>query len=351
MKMTRLQSDIGSSGYRQPYRAKIPRGFSQVLAPRWLGWSLSDYLYAVPGMTSTGFLSTWRSANVSDNTSTNPILLNGQMLRTIHANLVSDEALTATTSLGYNTMRFWIDYVKVKHTFKNQSNRDAKITLYNITPRKDVTYQYQSGVAPNLIITRAANPWEDWDLGYKDMSAQLPPGYQNWTQVPGTTPFKSGRFMQNWKVKAMTSFTLKEGKTHTHTTFLSPKYPLNVADTAIDPDLDTTSTVLNNAANVDWKKGVAHFIMYTVSGPLIHDNADGNITTGRSKVEYLVSGSARFRAIGKNRTIMNHFGGLDTNVGADEEDEMDEETHQMELRYREPASARVAGDPGTVPGM
>lgn len=123
-----------------------------------------------------------------------------------------------------------------------------------------------------------------------------------------------------------------------------------MSDAVVDPDQDPSANNLFNLSNTDWAKGVAHMIMYTISGPMVHDNSDGNVTTGRSRVEYIATGNARFRAIGKNRTLMFHYGGFDTNVAVADEEEMDATTHQLELAYRDPTLARVAGDPGTVPG-
>ena len=105
MKLTTFQSDVGSSGYRQTYYSKIPRGFSQILAPRWFGWTLSGGLGCNPGVRDVGYLRSWNGSNTSDSTGSQAALLNILMMRTMCANLASDEVLSGSGTTGYNTIR------------------------------------------------------------------------------------------------------------------------------------------------------------------------------------------------------------------------------------------------------
>lgn len=328
MKLTSLQGEVSSSSYRQPYRSKVPRGFSQILAPRWIGWNASNVMYVASGRQISGMLTCYKNTNTNDTTGRKEWMFSFDHFNGIHSNLVRDEAW-GTLTQGFNTLRYWVDYCKVSHRFRNSSNRAVNITLYNITPRKDMLSQ----VTVSGVVQQGQSPIQDWALGYKEMQEVIEPhlpgaagDYTDWSEVPGTTPFKSGRFMSNWRVTAKSSFTLQPGKEHVHVTFLSPKFPFNVLDNAADK--------LNMG---DIRRGVSHGLMFTTRGSIVSDSADGNVTTSKGFVQYTVSGSCRFRAIGKNRTLYTSFGGLDTNVTNANEEQMDDELHR-DMQYGDVAT-------------
>jgi len=121
-----------------------------------------------------------------------------------------NDALTASSppvpALAPNqatTRRFQVNKVDVDHRIRNQTNTPVKVTLYDITPRREVTV--------------ASLPQDDWNAGLLNQAVNVvgnanSAGYG----IIGTTPFQSKMFTQRWKVLNVSSFMLEAGSEHHH---------------------------------------------------------------------------------------------------------------------------------------
>lgn len=306
MKLTKLMGEVGSSSYRQPMRSKIPRGFKRLIAPRYVTWTCAKTFGSTAGMQTVDFLPLWQTSTVAPTVLTNQItsILSTPSIQTLMSQVVVDDPAIATTSQGYNTTKFWVDYIRITLRMRNQSNRPLSIVIRDVTPRR-------ANVGNS-------GPERDWDLGYTDMQSTgvtVPTGYSKWYQVPGSSPSRSPRFNENWKILHTASFTLHEGKEHVHTLFLSPKYPMS-PEMYQDP-----------ATPVYWHRGLSVMSMVQISGGIIHDSVDSNVTISSGKLDVVASGIAKIGTIQKNRSLFMNLSGLDTNIGGTEL-AMDDETHQ-----------------------
>lgn len=103
-----------------------------------------------------------------------------------------------------NTVRFFLKTAKVCLKLRNQSNTTAKMTIYDITTKRDP------------LSTTAENPVKAWDKGMVDLGAGATGVAQS---VPGATPFKSPEFRNGFYVNRSTTVYLEPGQQHDHTVY------------------------------------------------------------------------------------------------------------------------------------
>lgn len=286
------QSTAKFSAYRQKYVRKIPRGFKQLVAPRVTSWIAEQKQFTLSGKQSSFFMTTSNSA-----LGVNNVLLNSVMLTDIRTNLLADEpALVA----GTNTMRYWIDYVKTSCRMKNQSNRDLRIRLYDITPKRDI----QTGVV--------TDPIKSWISGLSENYHNARPAqYDSHIEIPGVEPTQSPEFCQNFTVLKRSEFVLQEGKEHVHQIFLSPRYPMS--------DQIRKDYI--------WYKGLSVFTLVVVHGGIVIDKSDAKVTLSSGDLHIITQGKMKYGAVAKNRAIFTHYGGVDTNVWLTNQEGIDDMTH------------------------
>lgn len=293
-----LKSHIVTSGYRQRYYSKIPRGFRKLLAPRIQTWTCTYHANISGGKQWVDYPTCY-----TNGTTNSAFLLDRDQLVDVQSNLRTDDV---ASTLGVNTLRYWIDYVKVQFRMKNQTNLPLTVDFYDMTPRRDIAI-YATGESA----TSAKTPAQDWRDGMQDMTNQtVPTGYSTWDEVPGLRPTQSPRFCQNWKILRTSRFQMQRGEEHIHTVFLSPKYPFN-------NELTTRSEAY---------KSLSYIPMIVVQGPMVHDTVSKLPSLGDGGLDIIAYGKIKFGAIGKNRTIWNSWGGLSTTILEANEMAMDEQS-------------------------
>lgn len=113
-------------------------------------------------------------------------------------NLLAMKSGLAGSSTEAN-LRFFMKTGRMKISLKNQSNSNARVTLYDIVPKR---------AAPNTMLD---SPTEAWSKGNLDIA-----GSGTQYNLIGETPFKSPEFRRYFGVHRVTYVNLEPGMQHEH---------------------------------------------------------------------------------------------------------------------------------------
>lgn len=294
-----------SSSFKQKYFSKVPKFFRRIAGQRRLTWNGGMHASSSIGQQAVFYPLLYTSP-------TNGRihwLLSSHMMVDMRDHVNLDENLVSGMSISnaQMTTKWWVDFVKVTVRMKSETvGLPVTVDWYDCYPRRDFP---ATGAAPK-------DPMDDWHTGMQDMStgtnASFPTAlpssstaggssFTNWYQVPGTTPMQSPRFQKNWKIARRTRIVLQPGEEHIHTIFLSPKYPF------------TTEQFSQNSTA--WK-GISYLPMVVMSAGMARDKTTTNMTLGQAVVDFMISGTCKFSAIGKNRTLWSNTGFFETVKGS-----------------------------------
>lgn len=160
-----------------------------------------------------------------------------------------------------NNVRLFLKTGKVAIKLRNQANTTAKVTLYDISTKRDP------------LSTSVENPVKAWDKGMIDLGAGLTGVAQS---VPGATPFKSPEFRNGFYVNKATTVYLEPGQQHDHTVY--HKY---------NRIIDTVRYQNNTSAIF---AGLTRWVMVVFHGTLGHESATpGTVTFMPITLDYAVS--------------------------------------------------------------
>lgn len=154
---------------------------------------------------------------------------------------------TAAGAATVNPVRLFIYGVKFTYSVRNQSNANAKCTLYDIVTRKDP------------VTAAIDSPVEAWDKGMADFGMFTP------SNVVGQTPFRSPEFRQYFRVQKVTSFNLEPGQQHEHV--VHNKYNKMISSERFQNVPGTTAA------------GLTRFSLLVFHGSLAHETAPPNAVT------------------------------------------------------------------------
>lgn len=171
-----------------------------------------------------------------------------------------------------NATRMFIGHVKHTLTFKNQTNMAGKVTLYDITIKR------------NPVGTAVDIPTELWDKGFTDMSVTTQ------RSNVGATPFRSEEFRTYCRVRRVTVIPLEPGQQHVHTV-------IQRVNRVID------STVWANVTSgLSSIAGLTSFILMSFHGGLAHDTtATTSVTYAPIRLDWVSQREFHFGFIQQNR--------------------------------------------------
>lgn len=164
---------------------------------------------------------------------------------------------------GANNVKIFFGYVKQKHTFKNQSNHVAVLTMYDLsTKRYAQTSSFDS-------------PTELWDKGIIDAG-----GANDTRSIPNATPFQSPEFRRYFRTHKVTKIYLEPGETHEHTVYRR----INRVANSTEWDLNTLAYI----------PGMTTTLMWAVYGSIGHEATVGdanptNVTYMPCRIDYIVA--------------------------------------------------------------
>lgn len=201
------------------------------------------------GEQHVGFLKGWRYPDAA--------LLGSNMFLDINTALTGSVPPPATTSPNQHlTRRFTIGRVVTEHRIKNMTTTPVKVSIYDITPRRDM-----EGATVNI------GPVNDWNAGLNNQSVELEGGFADTNAVGslqiGVTPFQSKQFTAKWKVKNVSTFMLDAGMEHHH------YVKLNIGG-MFDWE---------RVKDVDLLKGISMYSMMIYSGGIIQQLGTTNVST------------------------------------------------------------------------
>ena len=166
-------------------KKRMPRGLWQTL--RGVGKKLDQYTGKV---TITG--------NTGQQTVAEIGLLKGNKLFDLWTKYSGGAIVNAQA-----TQVTYLRYMKAKIEFTNTTNTVTRFSIYDIVPRNDLDAALQ---------TTTATPSLTWDLGLADESGGTTGRNNRWH----TSPFRSRKFCEVWKVLKVTNIDLDPGASHIH---------------------------------------------------------------------------------------------------------------------------------------
>jgi len=178
-------------------------------------------------------------------------------------------------------MKLYLDHITGTSTFRNNTNNEMILDIYDITARHDMTNQY--------------SPAQAWNTGIVD-------GGEGAGQIvnPGASPFQTALFTELFLVKKITNCILPAGTTHEHKFHYAPRRIFNMAEL--------------NAAN--WIKGLTQFQMVVFRGAMVHIVEGNTATIGAVQLLVGTQFTSYFRYIAGNQQTINVVNTLPT--GTDE---------------------------------
>lgn len=154
------------------------------------------------------------------------------------------EALSTVVNGGTateNNVKLFIGHVKRKSIYRNASNNVTKLTLYDLTLKRDP------------FGTAVDSPVECWNKGMLD----FPGGSANLSTRIGTTPLTSPEFKRTFRVRRVTVINLEPGQQHEHTVV----YRMN----RVVPAVEFQNT------SVFYFRNLSAFTLAVFNGGLVHD--------------------------------------------------------------------------------
>lgn len=212
-------SDTSYSSYRHTPKTnnKMLRGFKKVFATQRMNSIIDTTIVSVRNQQTPVMLNVFA---VSDTTARQWIYEpTGASTTTDMAQVANQRSLLnyfppagfPSSVLLNRQQKFMSLGVRVNFRIKNQHNIPVRIVLYDITTRRD-----------NV---GAGSPITAWQQGMDNKTTTA--GSQIDLAFPGTTPFMSEQFTQNYRVVKTSKFMLHPGSEHQHTLMVKPKYMFN----------------------------------------------------------------------------------------------------------------------------
>ncbi|AXF50872.1 putative capsid protein [Arctopus echinatus-associated virus] len=275
-------TDGSVSSFRYSVRrgVKVPKGFRKLLAPRHMNSVAFSKITSAVNRQGVNMVNLFNNGLAPANgtvVEAVPSFLDTELMMT---NLLSDEA---ATSVGVNTIRYWIPFISLKITFRSMTSSPVHLKIYNCVARRDQEWR------PTVAFNMANSPYTTWSAGLTD---EFGPGSTPTLTVPGTTPFQSESFCQWWNVKSSKFVMLHPGAEHVH--FV--RIQLNrLHNRALTNDLAAIARE-------------SYACMAVVRGGVVQDAiATGNVGYGPATVDVMCDYHMEAQAVGKNRTIVSQY--------------------------------------------
>lgn len=164
-----------------------------------------------------------------------------------------------------NEYKFFIKYVKRTSLIRNQSNSVVKLSLYDVSLKKQ----------PNG--TAADTPIECWEKGLADFGLG-----SSAAQQPGMTPYRSPEFNRYFYVKRVSTVYLEAGQQHEHT-FIHRINRL------------VPSTVFDNSGSLVSFQGLTTWTMAVFLGSLGHESlTPGNVSIMPATLDILTRSEVHY---------------------------------------------------------
>lgn len=189
----------------------------------------------------------------SQNSSTNVASTTGQQnmitLRCLTRNQLNNMTITANGGGVFpdNPIKLFIENVKMRTVFKNQSNSVGRVSIYDIDSTK---------TPPG---TGFDDPIEAWAKGMADLSQV------DYHKTVGATPYISPEFRQYFRVNKVTQVYLEPGQQHEHNVYFK-----------VNRVCDSTRWSNWSADSIGW---LTKHVMIVFHGTLGHESATpGNVS-------------------------------------------------------------------------
>lgn len=154
-----------------------------------------------------------------------------------------------------NSVRFFLRTGKYRATFRNNTNTNMRVSLYDIITARD---------PPD---TTLDSPPEAWAKGLTDF------GVTATYETPGLTPGKSPEFRQYYRINRVTCVHLEPGQQHEHTVIHGWNRIIN-------------SSRFQNSVSTSLA-GLTRHLMVVVYGSLVHESATpSTVTTASGSLDY-----------------------------------------------------------------
>lgn len=170
--------------------------------------------------------------------------------------LVNIKAAIAVTN---RNLRIFLKKGRVKYTFRNQTNCNMRISIYDI-----MTKSY----GPTLALD---SPTDAWAKGLTDFG----PTYT--INTVGATPNKSPEFKKQFRVASVTTLSLEPGQQHEHMVYHT--YNRLIDSTIFDNWSGTSESI----------KGITRWTMVVFHGALVHESVTPDqVTYANTTLDYAV---------------------------------------------------------------
>jgi len=201
--------------------------------------------------------------------------LYGQDMLNSMMNQVADAVYIPVVVPSYNAWKLYMSHLKATQTYRNNSNNECTMTLYDITPRHDIP-----------AVGDSPNPLNAWSVGNLDAGAATFD-----YQCPGATPFTSPAFTTLYRVIKVTKVVIPAGGSHEHSVWLGPKRTWNQVE---------------SAAGILGFKGLTMYTMAVFRGAPVAIVDTSNSTIGEIRLDTLLTYESHFKVLYCN-TALNKF--------------------------------------------
>lgn len=281
----------GSTSVRIRGRRMFPgsmKGFKQVLGEREVRSVTSTRLSYAVNRQGVYLLNLFYNGTASQSA-----ILAKRDLDEMVQNLRQDDFEPVGYPDQWRTMKFMIPKVKTVSRLRNMGTAPVNMTLYTIVARRD-----QSG-DPTASIIVPKSPIIAWGDGMVDAQSTTIGSNPMEPTDPGVTPFKSGQFVNLFKVKKVHEFTLHAGATHKHYVTVYP----NKLWTQ-----DLTNTI-------DYYHGLTTFVIAVVKGDIGEaSNEDLDIVYTQGLVEVITEYKASVKTFSKNKRLNTWYTNLPVGI-------------------------------------
>lgn len=182
-----------------------------------------------------------------------------------------------------NNVKLFLKTGQMKISFRNCSNTNMRVTLYDIVTKK---------MPP---ATTLDSPTEAWVKGLTDFNVT------NTNTTVGMTPLKSPEFREYFAINKATSLSLEPGQEHQHTVNHKWNKLIN-------------STVFDNAAS-ESIPGLTRWFMLVFHGTLGHEALDAStVTTASGKLDYMFTSQYSYGYLNEVKPSFANTNTLDTTI-------------------------------------
>lgn len=197
-------SDTSFSSCRRVFktRKRYLRGYKTVVAKQFIR-SVSDQVVSSIRNQQTPFRLTAYTSSLG---TSSPTVCGGDDLQDVASILNLEDPAPGDVNLN-RQRKFKVNDITCRYRIKNQSQLTVKLTLYDITPRRDGS--------------TAGDPLGDWKAGI-DFAQQGTGVTDIDYAMPGSTPYQSPFFCQTWKILKRVTMNLHAGSEHLHTVHVRP---------------------------------------------------------------------------------------------------------------------------------